>query len=284
MRTLFAASCAFVVAAAVASAQPPQGRGGRDGQVTSPRNAYPDQLPGDPAAIERGRALYGVNCAFCHGADTRGGDSGPSLLRSGIVLDDRNGELMAPVIQNGRTDRGMPKFNLTQEQVADIAAFVHTFKAAGYDESRQKPPSILVGDAVAGRTYFDAKCASCHSAENDLRGIASRIADEKLLQQTFLMPGGGRGGREAPAAATATAMTAVVTLASGEKIEGRVARMDDFTVSLVTSDGQHRSFSTEGGNGPRVEIKDPLQGHRDLLRVYTDKDIHNLTAYLWTLK
>ena len=293
MRTLFAASCTFVVAAAVVSAQPPsppasagqgQGRGGRGGQISSPRNAYPDRPPGDPAAIERGRALYGVNCAFCHGADTRGGDSGPSLLRSGTVLDDKNGELMAPVIQNGRTDRGMPKFNLTEGQISDIAAFVHTFKAAGYDESRQKPPSILVGDAAAGRTYFAAKCASCHSAEKDLRGIASRITDEKQLQQTLLMPGGGRGGRGAPVAAAATAMTAIVTLASGEKIEGRVERMDDFTVSLVTSDGQYRSFRTEGSNGPRVEIKDPLQGHRDLLRVYTDKDIHNLTAYLWTLK
>ena len=89
--------------------------------ITSPRNPYPDRPPGDPAAVERGRALYGVNCAFCHGADTRGGDSGPSLLRSGIVLDDRNGELMAPVIQNGRTDRGMPKFNLTPDQIADVA-------------------------------------------------------------------------------------------------------------------------------------------------------------------
>jgi len=294
MRTLFAASCTFAVAAAVVSAQPPspsasagQGRGGRGGQISSPRNAYPDRPPGDPAAIERGRALYGVNCAFCHGADTRGGDSGPSLLRSGIVLDDRSGELMAPVIQNGRTDRGMPKFNLTEAQIADIAAFVHTFKAAGYDESRQKPPSILVGDAAAGRTYFGAKCASCHSAENDLRGIASRITDEKQLQQALLMPGGGRGGRGgrgAPAAAAATAMTATVTLASGEKVEGRVERMDDFTVSILTADGQHRTFSTEGSGAPRVDIKDPLQGHRDLLRVYTDKDIHNLTAYLWTLK
>src|ERR1051326_8189382 len=166
----------------VAAAQPPtpQGGRGRGNVVTSPRNAYPDRPPGDPAAIERGRALYGVNCAFCHGADTRGGDSGPSLLRSGVVLDDKSGELMAPVIQNGRTDRGMPKFNFTADQVADIAAFVHTFKAAGYEESGRKPPSILVGDAAAGKTYFDAKCASCHSAAGDLRGVAAKIADEKL--------------------------------------------------------------------------------------------------------
>src|SRR5919201_4752433 len=189
---VFAVSALLIVATLRAqppSPSPQSGQGGGRGRgavVTSPRNAYPERPPGDPAAIERGRALYSVNCAFCHGADTRGGDSGPSLLRSGVVLDDQNGELIAPIVQNGRPDRGMPKFNLTQEQVADIAAFVHTFKAAGYDESRQKPPSILVGDAKAGEAYFNAHCASCHSASGDLRGIAAKIPDERVLQQTWL--------------------------------------------------------------------------------------------------
>src|SRR5206468_10214198 len=137
---LFSASSAvsalFVVAAVTPAAQPPTqggGRGGRGAAIT-PRTAYPDRPPGDPAAIERGKALYGVNCQFCHGADTRGGDSGPSLLRSSTVLDDQHGELMAPIVRAGRP--GMPKFTLTDDQIADIANFVHTFRAAGYDESR----------------------------------------------------------------------------------------------------------------------------------------------------
>jgi cytochrome c oxidase cbb3-type subunit III len=261
------------------AAQPPPG--GR-GVVTSPRNAYPDRPPADPAAVDRGKALYGVNCAFCHGADTRGGDSGPSLLRSGLVLDDQKGELMAPVIQNGRADRGMPKFAFTTEQVADLAAFIHSFKAAGYDESRQKPPSIIVGNAKAGEAFFAAKCSSCHSATGDLRGIATKIADERLLQQTWLMPGSGagRGGRSP---VVAPPVTVTVTLPSGEKVEGTLGRMDDFVVSLTTADGAHRSFRT-GGDTPKVEIHDPLQPHRDLLRTYRDPDIHNVTAFLVTLK
>src|ERR1043166_9712749 len=194
MRRIFLVSACSAFSALIVVVNAQQGRGGRGGQITSPRNAYPDRPPGDPAAIERGRALYGVNCAFCHGADTRGGDSGPSLLRSGVVLDDQHGELFGPIVQNGRTDRGMPKFQLTPGQIADVAAFIHTFKAAGYDESRQKPPTILVGDAAAGKAYFGARCASCHSPAGDLRGVATKINDERLLQQTFLMPGtGGRG-------------------------------------------------------------------------------------------
>src|SRR5437763_5400844 len=150
------------------------------------RQDYPVRPPEDPAAVERGKALYGVNCQFCHGADTRGGDSGPSLLRSGIVLDDQHGELIAPVVQNGRPDRGMPKFAFSKEQVADVAAFLHTFRAAGYDESRQRPPNIVVGDAKAGEAFFNAHCASCRSVSGDLRGIAAKISDPPTLQQTGL--------------------------------------------------------------------------------------------------
>jgi mono/diheme cytochrome c family protein len=249
--------------------------------VHAQRRDYPNRPPEDPAAVERGKALYGVNCQFCHGADTRGGDGGPSLLRSGTVLDDQHGELIGPVVKSGRPP-GMPKFTLSDAQIADVASFVHTFRAAGYDESRIKPPSIVVGDAKAGETYFAGKCGSCHSASGDLRGIATKIADPRMLQQTWLLPGsgGGRGG-QAPVRVKPTMVT--VTLASGEKVEGRLERIDDFVVTLTTADGARRSFTTNGDT-PKVEIHDPVEPHKNLLKTYTDTDIHNVTAYLVTLK
>ncbi|HEX3646056.1 MAG TPA: c-type cytochrome, partial [Vicinamibacterales bacterium] len=248
--------------------------------ASAQRRDYPIRPPGDPAAIERGKALYGVNCQFCHGADTRGGDSGPSLLRSGTVLDDQHGELIAPVVRGGRA--GMPKFTLTDDQIADVAAFVHTFRAAGYDESRLKPPNIVVGDARAGETFFGRKCGSCHSASGDLRGIGTTITDPRLLQQTWLLPGSG-AGRGGPPPVQVKPTTVTVTLPSGEKIDGRLDRIDDFVVALTLPDGSHRSFDTNGDT-PKVEIHDPLQPHKDLLRTYSDTDIHNVTAYLVTLK
>jgi len=261
----------------------PQGGQGRGrGAITSPRNAYPERAPQDPEAVARGKALYGVNCQFCHGADIRGGDGGPSLLRSGLVLDDQNGELIAPVVQNGRTDRGMPKFAFTTAQVADIAAFLHTFRAAGYDESRKRPPSIVVGDAKAGEAFFGAHCGSCHSVTGDLRGLASRVDDPRLLQQTWLMPGSGGGRGSAPPVKVPPARVSV-TLASGEKVEGVLDKLDDFVVSLTTDAGDHRSFRLSGDT-PKVDVKDPLKPHMDLLRTYSDTDIHNVTAYLVTLK
>jgi mono/diheme cytochrome c family protein len=248
--------------------------------VDAQRRDYPNRPPADPASVERGKALYGVNCQFCHGADTRGGDGGPSLLRAGTVLDDQHGELMAPVVRGGRP--GMPTFTLTDDQIADIAAFVHTFRAAGYDESRFKPPSIIVGDAKSGEAFFNKTCATCHSATGDLRGLATKIVDPRLLQQTWLLPGSG-GGRGGPPRVQVKPMTVTVTLPSGEKIDGTLGRIDDFMVALTMADGTRRSFRTVGDT-PKVEVHDPLQPHKELLRTYSDTDIHNVTAFLVTLK
>ena len=271
----------FVVATLTLHAQPPAAGQPPAGRGSSRPEAYPPRPPADPASVERGKALYGANCTFCHGADTRGGDGGPSLLRAAIVLDDQHGELIGPVIKNGRLDHGMPKFALTDAQILDVVHFIHSFKAAGYDVSRFTPENIVVGDAKAGAAFFAATCAPCHSATGDLRGFAGRFADPKAMQQTWLVP--GSGGRAAAPAVELSPMTVTVTLLSGEQIEGVLDRIDDFVVSLTQADGNHRSFRTLG-NTPKVEVHDPLQPHKDLLRTYADSDIHNVTAYLATLK
>jgi cytochrome c oxidase cbb3-type subunit III len=248
-------------------------------------SAYPQRAAADPAMVDRGKALYGVNCAFCHGSDARGGEGGPNLIRSQLVMNDQNGEGIAPVVQNGRPDAGMPKFPLTSAQITDIAAFIHSFHVGGYDASRERPPSIVVGDAKAGEQAFQSKCSSCHSVAGDLKGFGAKFQDPKTLQQTWLMPGGGgRGfGFGGPSPVTVPPPTVTVTPASGPKTEGRLVRIDDFTVSLVEADGTPRTFRRDG-DVPKVEIHDPLEPHRKLLPTYTDKEIHNLTAYLVTVK
>ena len=236
----------------------------------APRAAYPPRPPGDPAKVARGEAIYDVNCAQCHGTDARGEERGPNLIRSPLLLNDKDGELIAPVLQEGRLAEGMPKFDFFPTQISDIAAFIHTFRVAGYDVSRNRPETIVVGDAKAGETYFNSKCGSCHSATGDLKGLASKVTDPRGLQQRWLLPAGAR-------------ITVTVTLPSGQKMEGRLVRIDDFTVSFTEADDTSRTVRRDG-DSPRVEVHDPIQAHRDLLRVYTDKDIHNVTAYLVTLK
>jgi len=244
--------------------------------------AFPQRPPADPAVVERGKAIYGVNCNFCHGSDARGGEGGPNLLRSELVLNDKNGELIAPVVLNGRNE--MPAIKLSREQIADVAAYIHSFRVGGYDASRMVPPSILVGDAKAGEAAFQTKCASCHSATGDLKGIASKITDPKTLQNAFVMPGGGgRGGRGGGSGLTIKPTTVTVTQPSGQKVEGRLVRIDDFIVILADNDGTQRTIWRDGDT-PKVEIHDPLKPHRDMLPTYTDREIHDITSYLVTLK
>ena len=248
--------------------------------------AYPAHPQAAADVLERGKALYGVNCNFCHGSDARGGEGGPNLLRSELVLNDKNGENITAIIHNGRLDQGMPKFPFTDQQISDVAAYLHNFKVGGYDISRMTPLTILVGDANAGEAAFTAKCASCHSAAGDLKGVGSRITDPKIMQNTWLMPGGGgRGPRPGGGGALTNVppTTVTVTARSGMKTEGLLGRIDDFIVVVTLADGSQQTFRRDGAV-PKVEIHDPLQPHKDLLHTYTDTEIHNLTAYLVTVK
>ena len=262
------------------SAQPPVPGAKPVAPVKARPSAFPERPPADPAAIERGKAVYSVNCQFCHGPDARGGSGGTNLIRAELVLNDQKGELIASVVRNGR--EGMPKFDLPQNQISDIADFIHSFRVGGYDASRMTPPTIVVGDAKAGEAYFKQACASCHSVTGDLQGIGARIREPKTLQQTWLMPGTGRGGF-GPPAPSRNPTTVTVTLPDGKKHEGRLNRIDDFFVTLTDAEGAQRTFA-RNNEVPKVEVKDPLQPHKDLLAKYRDKDIHDVTAYLVTVK
>jgi mono/diheme cytochrome c family protein len=191
-------------------------------QSNSPAPAGPDfpRPPGDPAAIARGKQIFSVNCGFCHGSDARGGEAGPNLLRSPIVLNDQQGEIIAAVVLNGRVEKGMPKFNMTLQNVADIAAYVHDIKAGRNASAPFDPRSVLVGDPAAGKTYFNGKgrCTACHSVSGDLAGIGSKY-NPKSLQDTILT-GGGSGMLGIPSP-TAPPRTVSITLPAGELIKGR---------------------------------------------------------------
>jgi cytochrome c oxidase cbb3-type subunit III len=270
-------------------ATPPAGRGqGRGRPAVFPAQQRP---PGDPAVIDRGKAAYAVTCSACHGVDLRGGQlGGPNLLRSQLMLNDQQGELLIPVVRGGRPEKGMPPMpTMAEEDIKAIAEFIHSVAASSRGQGAPPggdapPPDPVVGDAAAGLAYFAAKCGTCHSATGDLQGIAARVPEPRALQNLWVSGGGGRGGRgRGAAASTPRPVTAAVTLPSGETLEGALVRFDDFLVTLRQADGTVRSVRRDG-DLPKVEIRDPLEPHRKLLTVYTDKDMHDVTAYLVTLK
>ena len=167
-----------------------------------------------------------------------------------------------------------------------VAAFVRSVVATigrqGMPPSvGQEPPSVLVGDARAGQAYFDAKCNGCHSPTGDLKGIATRIPDPKALQNRWVA-----GGRRTPRRRLGNSSrppSPSPSYLQAKKWTGRLVRIDDFLVTVGLPDATVRTFRRDG-DVPKVEVHDPMKAHRDMLSVYTDQNMHDVTAYLATLK
>src|SRR3954454_247175 len=240
----------------------------------------------DAAAVDRGKNLFVATCGFCHGASATGGESGPNLVRSVLVLHDNKGDQIGPVIHNGRTSKGMPAFPaLTQAQITDIAEFLKSRYQAAANRGAYQIQNIITGDAKAGEAFFngEGKCSTCHSATGDLAGVAKRYEPD-ALQSKFLYPGARRRGEGAEDGKSKRALpTATVTLASGETFTGELEHLDDFNVSITDGKGGYRSWILDNGN-PKVSVQDPLAAHLELLGKYTNADMHNVLAYLETLK
>lgn len=275
----------------ILSAQAPPGAANTPARVT-PGNPPPsaqkkfqgaggDYKNYSPEVLASGLKVYTANCAFCHGGSAKGGETGPSLLRSEIVLHDEDGKLLGAFIRVGRPNKGMPRFDFSQDQVKDIAAFLHDRVRAAAERGTYEILNIVVGDAKAGETYFNGagRCTSCHSVEKDLAHVGSHY-DPVALQQKVIMPRESRSMSSDPA----MAITAKVTTDSGSVIEGRVSKIDDFSLTLVGQDDKTTTIERESESAPKIELHDPMDGHLGLLKQYTDSDIHNLTAYLLTLK
>ena len=228
----------------------------------------------DPASVDRGRAQFKSSCGFCHGDDATG-NRGPDLIRAASLGHDTNGDLVGPIIRNGRPDQGMPGFsNLSAAQIADMVTFLHK---QAYDAlhsasvPRDYPlKKLLTGNADAGKAYFEGAggCSACHSVTKDLAGVASKYTPLDLQQRMLYPAGPGR-------------QTATVTLPGGKTMEGRVVHADDYEIAITGPDGWYHSWPRET---VKVALHDPLAAHKAQMMKYSDADVHNLFAYLITLK
>jgi cytochrome c oxidase cbb3-type subunit 3 len=236
--------------------------------VSAPvRRTYPQSL------VESGAASFQQNCAFCHGKDAGGGESGPDLTRSRLVTEDRDGDKIGAVVRNGRPDKGMPPFAFSDRQIAGLMAFIHTQQnAASSRKGGRKGVDVAdlqTGNVEAGKRYFNNEggCAKCHSPSGDLAGIAVRF-EGLALEKQMLYPANAKS-------------KVTVTPLSGPAITGTLDYLDEFTVGLIDAAGTYRSWRTKDVN---YVIDAPVNAHVELFSRYSDDDIHNLMAYLQTLR
>jgi mono/diheme cytochrome c family protein len=221
----------------------------------------------NPAAAGRGRALYTQHCINCHGALAKGTEDAPDLIRSALVLRDRLGNELGPALKRLTGH----KRDLSDAQVVDITHFLKDqVERTAKNRNPEAPPNVLTGDAAAGRVFFSAKCTACHSVTGDLKDIGRRFKDAVDLQQRVMFP-----RRTKPVQVTVTPQGATA-------VTGDLVRVDDFDVSLKTGSGEQRSWRRTPQ--VKVEVRDPLQAHWDLLDQYTDKDMHDVVRYLDSIK
>jgi cytochrome c oxidase cbb3-type subunit 3 len=260
------------------------GRGGRAGGFTQFTRPLASQ-----DVLARGKTLFEANCASCHAADFRGTDKGVNILRSGMALDDQHGELVGQALA-----KHTPPVNMVQADTVATAEYIHSILATtgGQGSPPGRNPTglqmnILVGDATAGKAYFAGHCASCHSVTGDLKGLAAKYEDDPRGLQGGWVAGtpagvfrGGRGG------GGGAGQPATVTLASGEKVQGKLVRRTDFLVILTLPDGTRKSWARDNGI-PAVDVTDPQAAHKKMALELDDpenKNMHDVTAYLATLK
>ncbi len=281
-----AKACALIVVLITAtaiylSAQPPQNPAPRP-QINRP--GANDKHIVDPAAADRGRKVWAAECIACHGSTARGTDKGANLVRSDMTWRDRNGNEIGALLQKGHpTQSGIASSSLSKTQVEELSHFIHqrlndTLRGSPIFEVQ----NVLTGDAKAGATYFngDGKCSTCHSPTGDLAGIGKKY-NPASLQQRFLFPRIVARGRSA-ASTGKSAITVTVTPASGAAVTGLLVHLDDFNVALRDDAGEYRSWKRT----PALKVvkNDPLAGHIELLDRITDKNMHDIVAYLDSLK
>jgi cytochrome c oxidase cbb3-type subunit III len=269
---------------------PPKAGGGR--AITGGRRASSagggftvgpnDKQVVDLDAAVRGRKIYAADCVTCHGPAARGTANGADLVRSITVLHDRYGNVLGPFLRKGHPmQSGGQSASLSDAQIQDLSHFLHqqlndTLRSGPYS----KVLNVLTGDPKAGAAYFNGagNCSSCHSPSGDLAGIASKY-DPPALQQRFLFP---RTPSFEPGSVTPKPVTVTVTTPDGKSVTGVLDRIDDFDVSLHDSSGEYHSWKRTPDL--KIEKHDPYAGHIELLDKYTDKNIHDVVAYLETLK
>jgi mono/diheme cytochrome c family protein len=254
-------------------------------QQTSYQNMSPDQRAAatraflglgavpDKAAAARGEPLFQRNCAFCHGPQGRGA-TGPSLITSDEVLSDDHGEKLVPFLKNGRPEKGMPAFAMmSEDKLRDMAEFMHLQVEEVANRGAYRVLNILVGDRAKGQAYVDSHCLSCHKQET-FAHIGSKFRLPEQLQRFWIWP--------ARSSDHAVAVTATVTMADGATLAGRVTQMSDFCITLVDPAGKAHMIEREGG--VEVRLNDPLAAHQEMIMTLKNDDMHDVTAYLDSVK
>ncbi len=245
-----------------------------------------------PAAVERGARVWSAECVTCHGASARGTEQAPESRALAPRAARSTGQSGRAVPEDGAPDAERPA-ERRPDRSAEIGDVIQFLRQRINDTLRGSPlfgpGNIVTGDAAAGAAYFagEGGCTACHSPAGDLKGLATRYSATRSICSSGccsrwprgLLAASG-GGAAAP---NRTAITVTLTSRAGAPVSGhpRRARTTSLSPTVTPQASSARSGATPGLT---VVIDDPLRAHREWLDRVSDKNIHDLVAYLVTLK
>jgi cytochrome c oxidase cbb3-type subunit 3 len=238
-------------------------------ETMAPQNT----LGAEGEGSKRGKTSFQtLGCAGCHGRNAEGA-SATDLLESKMIRHDVCGDVIKDLITKGHPRGHEPAAQDGDSRIYDIVDYLHrrideTDFLPQYNRS-ELDRIMLTGDVNAGKAYFNGAggCSVCHSATSDLKNI-SRYDPLTLGTRIVSPPGSAKA-------------TATVTTASGQTVHGQVLTLDSFDVSIQLENGETATWDRRT---VKVEVKNPVAPHRDLILKSTDAEIRNLVAYLETLK
>jgi len=146
----------------------------------------------DPVLQHSKETFVLFGCAYCHGLDLVSRGEATDLMHSALVGRDTNGNLIGPLLRAGIPQTAklspMPQFSdLSDQQIAALARWIHYARAQGRYKEIVEAKNPGPGNAAAGKSYFDEKCGSCHSASGDLASLGRKY-DPSTIRERILRP------------------------------------------------------------------------------------------------
>ena len=220
--------------------------------------------------IEDGGRVFRQSCANCHGPD---GNEIPGVdLGRGQFKTAKTDEDLVAIIRKGVPGTPMPATNMSDEQAKRVVAYLRSLAAT-------KTSGTVAGDATRGKAVFEGKggCLSCHR----VNAVGSRVGPDLTrvgqlrrsvdLERSLLDP--------AAEVLPSGRFYRVVTK-DGATVTGRLLNIDTFTVQMMDTKEQLRSF-TKTNLKEFGFIPTPMPSFKGRL---SSQELADVVSYLVSLK
>jgi cytochrome c oxidase cbb3-type subunit 3 len=236
------------------------------------RSAFGQDKPSIASDQNQGAQIFSSNCAYCHGADGRGGRA-PAIATLPKVIARSNHDLIG-IVHKGEPDQGMPGFpDLGDDGTKAVVQYLRKLQGV----TAQGPTAKLSGDPDAGRAIFFGKgqCSTCHMIQGKGGFMASELTSygrsrtaEEILQ-AIVKP---------DAELQPTSRVMHVRTKAGQSLTGVVRAEDNMNITLQTQDGRYHFLSRS--NLAAVEYSDHSLMPRDYGTRLTSRELDDLVAFL----